>query len=336
MENPTSSLSRSKMASIISSRNMVISNLEKTSNSLGEGGRKILLRKLNSSASPPIGELIPWILKDLFNIPNSRVKAVAIGWLEIYLYTTLIDDLLDNKRVAEPDELLAGSLMFHDGVLRLSKMVAGTKYESVLKKSLHKAAEYQLLDVTENSNFNPSLKEKIAEGKNLILLACAVALASGPQKKQSRMIDFTKSIILGLQYLDDITDWEEDYKNGNFTKLLAIAHSRLERSSGGTLNINKSMPKNEVFAVLIKTGALSDLLKQTNEIITTSILMATSNNNISLTETHHFFNKLLELTNLAIQEVEAVRNIIEIPFSDNQISYLEKPELAIRKIAQSS
>ena len=150
------------------------------------------------------------------------------------------------------------------------------------------------------------------------------------------MIDFTKSIILGLQYLDDIADWEEDYKNGNFTKLLAIAHSRLSSSAGGAHNINKSMPKNEVFAVLIKTGALSDLLKETNEIITTSMLMATSNNNCSLTETHHFFNNLLELTNLAIREVETARNMIEIPFSDNQIAYLEKPEIAIRKIAQSS
>jgi len=336
MKNPINSLSRSKMADIISSRNSVILNLEKTSISLGEGGRKILLRKLNSSASPPIGELIPWILKDLFNIPNSMVKTVAIGWLEIYLYTTLIDDLLDNKRVAEPDELLAGSLMFHDGVLRLSKMVAGTKYESVLKESLHKAAEYQLLDVTKKFNTDPSLKEKIAEGKNLVLLACAVALASGSPNKQTRMIDFTKSIILGLQYLDDIADWEEDYKNGNFTKLLAIAHARLESFADGFHNTIKSMPKNKVFAVLIKTGALSDLLKETNRIITTSILMATSHNNYSLTETHHFFYNLLELTNIAIKEVETARNLIEIPFDDNQIAFLEKPEIAIRRIAQSS
>ncbi len=335
MQNPTINCYRENESKIQETRDFVFMNMEKRSHRLSVGAQKIHERIINSSRIPTLGELVPWIIHGLFGTDLNKTKQVAIGWLEVYLYTSLIDDIIDNQRVPEADELLAGSVLFQDGVLRLQKLVHGTKYEQVLSNALFQSADFEILDAFSQSEKTPQTKRKIAEGKNFILLACAAALAANNKYNGEQTMKFTSAIITGFQFLDDIADWEEDYKNGNYTKLIATAYQRLVEKHGKTIEFKKISNKEMLFH-LLNTGALTDLLEETKEILKHAIFVATPSAEINTTSAHFFLQELYLNLDFAKKDIEEAREKILLIPNKNIEGILRQVERTIQIVAQST
>lgn len=271
--------------------------------------------------------MIPWLLADLFDLDNTEVKEIATAWLKVYLYTCFIDDALDEDKRLVPSEVLAASILFQEGSATLFKLVANTRYEELLRKSFYLSAEGELLDIEEQSSISGH-KEISAKNKNYIFLACAAALAARAGQQGERIIAFSDAILLGLQYLDDIADWEHDYNCGNHTKLLSDAFQAITTEKG-------DLHRAELFRVLVLSGALSSLLRETRQIIEKGVLVAIQHVESNTSAGGLFLLTLLDLVKSAETVVVEAESQLHLP-ACNEHFVLGRVENALKKIAQSS
>lgn len=167
----------------------------------------------------PFGELLPWIIKDLTKWEDQESK-LGIGWLALYYYTLILDDFIDNNYTSPP-YLLTGTALARIGFCNLAKIVKGTPFETYIEKAFDDALNFELQDA-QNQLKNAPLKQKItySEGKNKVALACAGAIAAYNSKHSDFIIAFVNSLLLAIQFIDDITDFEQDAKDKNITVLL--------------------------------------------------------------------------------------------------------------------
>jgi len=179
--------------------------------------KKIL--STNNKGVPHLFEIFPWLLRDLTNLDHSKSREISINWLALYLYVSFLDDHLDKGSNINPDEFIAASVLAQTSLINLFKIVDNTKYEDLFKECLIRSAKFELQDVIEQSLvYNDSFtKSESASGKNAILLACAGAIAASNEKDSDFIIEITRELLLCVQLLDDITDFEEDFRQGNIT-----------------------------------------------------------------------------------------------------------------------
>jgi hypothetical protein len=203
-------------------RNDLFEQLYKIAPEFSVEVRKLFEEKLKANDyKPPLGELFPWIIKDLTSMEDSKTHPIATSWFSIYLYTLFLDEFVDTQKVLKPEIFLAGAALAKIGFTNLSKIVKGSKYELLVDKALNDSVAYQLKDVQkQKTSANDQEKEEYSLGKNKIIFACAGAMAAECSDHQDLIIELTKSLLLSLQYLDDITDINEDFVNENYTVLL--------------------------------------------------------------------------------------------------------------------
>lgn len=331
--NPSVSFFELYKNKIIDCRTALFFELDKAAPEFGDEARKILDIKLQSNNNPLMGELFPWIIKDLIDGDEVVTHDISVGWLAIYLYTLFLDEYVDNPKPLSSIKFITGSLLAKEGLLKISHFTSNTPYESLIADSLTHSALNQQLDVNHhNKTTNSDFKELYSEGKNYVVLACAGALASQNTKYADFIINFAKHMLLTLQYLDDIADFEVDYNSGNLTVLLNYAFEDQHKF----LNSLESVKKKELLGELIKTGALQRVV---NKIVTLleQIISSMNQNNIDERKSSFkFINSLKsycsELNNYLIvnQFVFGTKN------SRNQSVVLDKVQSYIIIIAQSS
>jgi len=327
MKNPTFEFFRITERDILSTRLGVVNHIKSRSTSLHGGAEALIRKRLLTTETPALGELIPWLLADLFNLDNTAVKEIATAWLKVYLYTCFIDDALDENKRLVPSEALAASILFQEGSATLFKLVANTRYEEILRSSFYVAAEGELLDIEEQSSISDH-KIISAEKKNFVFLACAAALAAQADQKGERIIEFSEAILLGLQYLDDIADWEHDYSLGNHTKLLSDAFQIISAGKG-------KLHRAELLRVLVLSGALSSLLRETTQIIEKGVLVAIQNVESNTSAGGLFLLTLLDLVKSAETVVMEAERQLHLPACNDHM-VLGRVENILKKIAQSS
>ena len=217
---------------------------------------------------PMMFELFPWVIKDLTGISLKKIHEISVSWLSIYLYVSFLDNHLDTKAEIKPEEFLGASILAQKGLINLFKIVNGTKYEKLFTDSLFSSAINQLVDVFEQKKVyeNYYEKEKSASGKNKILVACAGALAASTEKHSQFIIDLTNELLLTIQFLDDLADFEDDLKHRNITVLLnEIAKDK---------NFDFSdFERKVLIGKLISTGSLYNVIKKIEASLSTSILL---------------------------------------------------------------
>jgi len=165
---------------ILSVRNELFHQLEQMTPEFSVEVRNLFEYKLkNNDNKPPLGELFPWIIKDLINLDTQLTKNISVSWFAVYLYTLFLDEYVDYKKPIKSEMLLAGSVLAKIGFMNLSKIVKGTEYEAIVDEALNESVLYQLRDVQKQKT-NESIieKEEYSLGKNKVILACAGALAA--------------------------------------------------------------------------------------------------------------------------------------------------------------
>lgn len=325
MENPASLLFFDHENNINSVRKSLLSNLKKRSLPIATGIENILNRKKDEAKNknlPHLFELFPWLLKDLTGLDHEKTYEIAINWLSLYLYISLMDDYLDFEMEIKADEFIGSSFLAHNGLINLFKIVNETRYEKIFSDSLFSSAKYQLNDVlVKPISYGESFeKAESASGKNSVLVACAGAVAASCENNSEFVIDLTQELLLSIQLLDDLADFEEDLINNNITILLngIFTHNRMEL---------KNITRSEIIHQLIISKSLLNVITRIESSLSTSIslILSRAQSQINSTSTFIYITSLFD-------EVFMLRTFLEV--YQNEFEYLtnEKQNIIIKEI----
>ena len=335
--NPSISFFRNYESSILKTRESLFAELDSISSDFGNEARKILKAKLQSNNNTPLlGELFPWIIKDLVNADSDTTQKISVGWLAIYLYTLFLDENVDNPKALEPTKFIAGSLLAKTGLLKISRFTNNTPYESFIDKAFSFSAKNQQLDSKfQNEKTDIDFKEKYSEGKNHIVLVCAGALAAENSKHAEFITQFTKNLLLTLQYLDDLADYKEDFVANNFTVLLSDTFNNNSEFN----SLLKQSSNRKLLSELVSTGALQRVVEKIVVLLNQSMLLIKQekaiDTEVSKSAVEFFFTLNTYCTSLS-NFLNKNQNLFRSLPTEKQAGILVKVENYITIIAQST
>ena len=227
-----------------------------------KGLEKLIQNRTRTSAVPPVGELWPWLLADLAGIRPSRIRRVAEAWLALYLYSSALDETVDAPRESPPLDPIASSLLLQLGFSDLMTLTAGTRWSRLIVTSASRAMKYQAIDVQlRHTRGKLKAKREAAAGKNSGYAAIAAAIGLEGNVDPAPLVRFARGVQLALQHLDDVGDFEEDYRSGNFTPLLSSW-----AATARTPHID-ALSRADLLEELIRSGALESVLLESLELI---------------------------------------------------------------------
>jgi hypothetical protein len=303
---------------ILSVRGDLFSFLQSKSDRIAIAAEKILEKKIlstNNKGVPHLFEIFPWLLSDLTNLDYSKSREVSVNWLALYLYVSFLDDHLDKGSNINPDEFIAASVLAQTSLINLFKIVDNTKYEDLFKECLILSAKFELQDVIEQALVSKDsfTKSESASGKNAILLACAGAIAASNEKDSDFIIEIARELLLCIQLLDDITDFEEDFKQGNITIPLNDFIREIKPSY---------FSKNTMLEFMLKTNSLFKVLDRI-ETSLKKVVDLIHNHCVNIQQTNpalQYFSAMLTKVNQLKLYIESIEGSYENLSPNNQES----------------
>jgi hypothetical protein len=221
---------------------------------------------------PLLGEIAPWILTDLMPISShDNATAILAPWMNLYAYTLFMDDLLDQPHNGRsPELLLASGLLLEKGITALCRMFPSSAHLHLnIDCRFTEAAYAALKEIKKHRNRIQEFPEADIAGigeKVALLKLCASCLIyannsdSSDATKEDNVIISIGSLATGMQLLDDVTDWEEDWTSTNYSYLLTSTFTKIQE-----MGIKRPLPygsanSDEVFIAMILTGSLEDII----------------------------------------------------------------------------
>lgn len=213
---------------------------------------------------PMLGEFMPWLVADLLGISEVRpVQEVASAWLHVYLFTLMLDDFIDGRTPPRRrnTEMITASLMLQRGVTRLVLRASNPgEMEQVLNDAFGTTAAAAHRELAHHRNRIKafSMSDVTAVGQKVALLrVCLRALEDLVPTRERGLLDYALSrLATGVQLLDDLTDWEEDLRGGNFTLPLTILKQRSPEMAGSA-----DADRANLLAALLASTALEQTLR---------------------------------------------------------------------------
>ena len=265
----------------------------------------------NQNEAPLLGECAPWMLSDILSIPTPRTaEKILPPWMSLYVHTILLDDILDNndRRVVAPT-LIASSLIAERGIRQLYEIFPDNSW--IFLKLDECFLEMAAAAINEIQNHRNSLQkyskrdvDEIGKKFSLLNLCGAMLLADSNKIAPPSKIFLPVSLLSsGMQLLDDITDFFDDWKINNYTPLLTdtlLFLNKLPRKNFRQDLILAEMRRDQVIAAMIISGSLENYLLKAKQILTKMINLSSDKNQ---TSTHIFFS-------LLISEIDGFRLLV--------------------------
>ncbi|MBX7208670.1 MAG: hypothetical protein K1X78_10180 [Verrucomicrobiaceae bacterium] len=186
-------------------------------------------RVRRSEGDPMLGEKLPIILGDLFQVSKDDTVALAIAWLHIYTAILIVDDILDEDlsiergafAIAAPLLVARGASLFSQNAL-YPKLIA-SRIEASLRACAAAAVDepgfYRARGVK-------LIRQELAMASRKVsaLDICTEAFAQAStltkahlKLKRREVVKMVDSIKIAFQLLDDITDLHDDWLRGHHT-----------------------------------------------------------------------------------------------------------------------
>jgi hypothetical protein len=207
---------------------------------LPAGLREVAVRNYHdrirrAAPRPLLGEYVPWLVADILGISDvPAVQKIATGWLHIYFFTLILDDVIDRAYTEfTPQDLITGSLLLQRGLCQMldnspRHLGLSSKIDSAFADTAKAAVEELVFHRRRVKAFTTD--DICAVGQKIALLRiCADAVAElhcDGSRRLPWLHAIVENLATGIQLLDDIQDWEEDYRAGNMTLLLTLAAQR--------------------------------------------------------------------------------------------------------------
>lgn len=246
---------------------------------------KYKARLKDRDGAPLLGEVAPWVLSDILSVesPNS-VERILAPWMGLYVHTLLLDDIIDtkDKRVAAP-VLIASSLIAERSIRRLHEVFPHDSWVNLkLDECFLEMATAAIEEIQNHRNSVQTYSEKdIADiGKKFSILNLCGAMLLGDSKEEV----INDSVLLpvsllssGMQLLDDITDWYEDWQIGNYSPLLTETLDFLKSFPIDSDSTLANLSRCHLLASMILSGSLENCLLKAEQILTQMIELSSCN-----------------------------------------------------------
>ena len=274
---------------------------------------KYKARLKDRDGAPLLGEFAPWMLSDILAVesPNSAERILS-PWMGLYVHTLLLDDIIDtnDKRVAAP-VLIASSLIAERSIRRLHEMFPHDSWVKLkLDESFLEMATAAIDEIQNHRNSLQIYSEKdIADiGKKFSILNLCGAMLLGDSREDVLDDSALLPVSLlssGMQLLDDITDWYDDWQIGNYTPLLTETLDFLNSLTIGSSLPSANFSRCHLLAGMILSGSLENCLLKAEQILTEMFELSSCNIH---SVTDHFFSLVLSETARFRESVIEVRN----------------------------
>lgn len=220
---------------------------------------------------PLIGEYAPWLAADLLGIKDVRsVRQVAVAWLHLYFFTLALDDVIDSNTTArQGSEYITSCLLLQRGLSNLISLSKGSKkLTSSIDSAFSRTAEAAIHELATHRNriSRYSATEINALGRKIGLLTICPAAVGGLRKiccEDLKEVDRAfEKLATGIQLLDDLTDWRDDFDVGNLTVPITLSALR-QRNKSYKRQYKQATRLQEQDAVMfsmIQTKAIEDTL----------------------------------------------------------------------------
>ena len=189
-------------------------------------GYSIATAQMKRRWKKPYGQLcyyVPFWYSHVFDLSESQaVATIALANIYLYHYFTLRDDFVDGHVDMAPSEGLIIDLIFSKSIeLHLQTDLDGQLFLADLNRYMEEALEAELFlnrhkgEVSEYGEIDFMMMGN----KAALLKVSAAALSNlaGDRRKLGRLEEVLLMISIGLQLVDDLTDWKHDLKIKNFT-----------------------------------------------------------------------------------------------------------------------
>lgn len=261
---PARFLAEQKMGYVLADREAILARVARVSSVCADVARNLIDEHCQTSPAPPLGEIWPLLLADLAGVDTAKMRRVSQAWLAIYLYTLMLDRHCDEPQKPEAAVVLTGTVLFEIGLGDLLEITSGTPWANEVRSSVHDAIRSQLGDLTcRGREASLDDKRKHAAAKNSGFFMCVAAIAAVGGIDPGALRKFTSNVLLALQHLDDIGDFEPDYLRGHFTPLLSSA----AELSDPVVSTTQKLSRSELLTALIKSQALYAILAEARTVL---------------------------------------------------------------------
>jgi hypothetical protein len=223
-----------------------------------------------AKGKPLLGEYAPWLLADLLSIQNPvALNAISLPWMHLYAYTLTIDDVLDRPGSNTNAPLIVASgLLLQRGLSGLCQALPRSdKVRVQLDKYFLESAAAVMTELRLHRGRVQSFsKRDVSEvGKKVSLLklcASCLLIADNRSGEDDAVLAPVGFLATGMQLLDDMADWEEDWKQGAFSSLLSDALKGLRKLGIARAEAPESLKRSELLLGLVMTGSLEKSLRK--------------------------------------------------------------------------
>lgn len=182
-----------------------------------------------ANGRPLLGEYVPELLGELIGIEDRSVATrFAQPVMNVYVATLMTDDLLDRNDSVDPSLVSASaSLLVQRGLTGLFRFLPAQPTADLVDRYFERAAAAAVEEVTARRGRIQPYSEvdvsQLAEKGALLKLVAQLMLLAHEKTFGDATEQVLNNLLVGVQLLDDITDWREDWQARHFTHLLTLA-----------------------------------------------------------------------------------------------------------------
>ncbi len=245
-----------------------------------------------------LGEYVPFVFGNLFNISNNNIKKIAFPWFLMYEYSLLIDDLLDEDREKWKTELIASQYLLDKSYSKFFKELGKTSF-SLDKYELYREQSFEgmLSEIDVKSNIGSVL----LQGRKSALVKFCVS--SMIELENNRLISIEEENLIddicsAIQLIDDLTDFKEDYERERVNLLLTTSFDWLKKN----YNIYDKINYEQLVFAMIFSNSISTSLEFSEH------LLNKINNNINTNSINqysiHYFKSISEECSKSLHKID--------------------------------
>lgn len=266
--------------------------------------------------APLLGECAPWMISDLLGgRAISKPDDILPVWMNLYMQTMMLDEIIDTPtQKLDPQVLIASSLLGQRGLKHFFDRYPTDTWVSVqLDKCVFEMADMAIDELHQHRMTAGAYTDSdvINIGKKFsILKLCAVMLIEdeGDVSSVDRLLLPVSMLASGMQLLDDITDWKEDWDIKNYSPLLTATVEYIRKYSPRLQDDDIDISYEGVLFAMVLSESLEGYLEKASCFFEHMFEMSTCD---SESATAYFFKMLQSEVREFVGFVKSIRKSIE-------------------------